>query len=112
VVHSDALRGERFALRARVDVGGFVYALGAAQRVLLTDLPVFAEGVTRVSVSTSPGLETEHGSGVPSAAAVTRIGDWRCCGPVSLTDWEPEYGRLAEAQVKWEREHGHALPAG
>ena len=24
--------------------------------------------------------------------------------------WEPEYGRPAEAQAKWEREHGHTLP--
>ena len=24
--------------------------------------------------------------------------------------WEPEYGRPAEAQVQWEREHGRAIP--
>jgi tRNA threonylcarbamoyladenosine biosynthesis protein TsaB len=29
---------------------------------------------------------------------------------VSLDGWEPEYGRLAEAQVKWEAEHGRELP--
>jgi tRNA threonylcarbamoyladenosine biosynthesis protein TsaB len=33
-------------------------------------------------------------------------------GPVDLATWEPAYGRLAEAQVKWEREHGRALPSG
>jgi tRNA threonylcarbamoyladenosine biosynthesis protein TsaB len=27
-------------------------------------------------------------------------------GPVDLALWEPDYGRLAEAQVRWEREHG------
>ena len=31
-------------------------------------------------------------------------------GPVDLARWEPIYGRLAEAQVKWEAEHGRALP--
>ena len=31
-------------------------------------------------------------------------------GPVNLAVWEPVYGRLAEAQVKWETTHGRALP--
>jgi tRNA threonylcarbamoyladenosine biosynthesis protein TsaB len=31
-------------------------------------------------------------------------------GPVDLDAWEPDYGRLAEAQVRWEAEHGRALP--
>jgi len=30
-------------------------------------------------------------------------------GPVELESWEPDYGRLAEAQVKWEAAHGRAL---
>ena len=29
-----------------------------------------------------------------------------------LAAWEPSYGRLAEAQVKWEAEHGRPLVAG
>lgn len=29
--------------------------------------------------------------------------------PVALDGWEPEYGRLAEAQVKWEAAHGRPL---
>jgi tRNA threonylcarbamoyladenosine biosynthesis protein TsaB len=31
-------------------------------------------------------------------------------GPVDLASWEPDYGRLAEAQVRWERAHGRPLP--
>jgi tRNA threonylcarbamoyladenosine biosynthesis protein TsaB len=31
---------------------------------------------------------------------------------VSLAAWEPAYGRLAEAQVKWETEHGRSLATG
>lgn len=31
--------------------------------------------------------------------------------PVALDRWEPEYGRLAEAQVKWEATHGRPLVA-
>ena len=30
--------------------------------------------------------------------------------PVNLASWEPLYGRMAEAQVKWEAEHGRPLP--
>ena len=32
-------------------------------------------------------------------------------GPVDLAAWEPDYGRLAEAQVKWEAAHGRPLTA-
>jgi len=31
-------------------------------------------------------------------------------GPVDLASWEPDYGRLAEAQVRWEAAHGRPLP--
>ena len=31
-------------------------------------------------------------------------------GPVDLASWEPNYGRLAEAQVRWEAAHGRPLP--
>ncbi len=31
-------------------------------------------------------------------------------GVVDLNAWEPTYGRLAEAQVKWEAQHGRKLP--
>jgi tRNA threonylcarbamoyladenosine biosynthesis protein TsaB len=31
--------------------------------------------------------------------------------PVALALWEPDYGRKAEAQVKWEVAHGRELPA-
>ena len=30
-------------------------------------------------------------------------------GPVDLASWEPDYGRLAEAQVRWEAAHGRKL---
>lgn len=32
--------------------------------------------------------------------------------PADLDSWEPVYGRLAEAQVKWEAAHGRSLDAG
>jgi tRNA threonylcarbamoyladenosine biosynthesis protein TsaB len=31
---------------------------------------------------------------------------------VPIGSWEPDYGRLAEAQVKWEADHGRSLATG
>ena len=45
----------------------------------------------------------------PRAASVVRLGAWLAQPPVSLAAWEPDYGRLAEAQVKWEQAHGRPL---
>ena len=46
----------------------------------------------------------------PRASSVMRLGAWLALPPVSLAAWEPDYGRLAEAQVKWEQAHGRPLP--
>lgn len=46
----------------------------------------------------------------PHARGVTRLEEWLGeSGPVDLAVWEPRYGRVAEAQAKWEREHGRPL---
>ncbi|HEU5218169.1 MAG TPA: tRNA (adenosine(37)-N6)-threonylcarbamoyltransferase complex dimerization subunit type 1 TsaB [Gemmatimonadales bacterium] len=51
-------------------------------------------------------------AGLPSAGALLALvgapgGAERI---LALDDWEPTYGRPAEAQVKWETVHGRALP--
>lgn len=111
VVHADAMRGERFAQRVRVDSDGLVFVEGAVQRIAAADLRTFSDGVPLISAGPSPRAELADVERSPAAAAVRWIGDWAGCGPVVLERWEPEYGRLAEAQVVWERSHGHALPA-
>jgi tRNA threonylcarbamoyladenosine biosynthesis protein TsaB len=46
----------------------------------------------------------------PHARAVSRLLDQiLSAGPVAIETWEPDYGRLAEAQVRWELAHGKAL---
>ncbi|HEY9514484.1 MAG TPA: tRNA (adenosine(37)-N6)-threonylcarbamoyltransferase complex dimerization subunit type 1 TsaB [Gemmatimonadaceae bacterium] len=46
----------------------------------------------------------------PRASGFSRLRTWlERDGPVDLASWEPSYGRLAEAQVRWEREHGRPL---
>ncbi len=50
---------------------------------------------------------------VPHARGVAKLGDLVPWPPAAdLAGWEPNYGRLAEAQVKWEAAHGRALTAG
>jgi len=49
-------------------------------------------------------------NGAPRAGAVVRLLDRVVrSGPVDIDHWEPAYGRLAEAQVKWEATHGRPL---
>jgi tRNA threonylcarbamoyladenosine biosynthesis protein TsaB len=45
----------------------------------------------------------------PRAENIVRLAAWLDLPPVSLSAWEPDYGRLAEAQVTWERVHGRPL---
>lgn len=42
-------------------------------------------------------------------AVIPRLGEIQSRGAVDLDAWEPAYGRLAEAQVKWEAAHGRPL---
>src|SRR5215210_7029828 len=45
----------------------------------------------------------------PHARGVARLLDQIVsAGPVAIETWEPDYGRLAEAQVRWELAHGRA----
>jgi tRNA threonylcarbamoyl adenosine modification protein YeaZ len=115
----DAMRGERYAavvtLEARageqglavvgydylgVHAGDALAALAAEHRV---------EGV----IDAGAGDATADG-----AAAFAIALDGRRVGPpaaltlapVDLALWEPDYGRKAEAQVKWEAQHGRELP--
>ena len=54
---------------------------------------------------TRPGVRTApHARNV---AYLTKLLD--ATAPADLARWEPQYGRLAEAQVRWEAEHGRPL---
>jgi len=60
----------------------------------------------------SPSVIEDAITAAPRAAAVTRLEALiAATGPVDIDRWEPAYGRLAEAQVKWETAHGRPLPA-
>jgi len=102
----DAMRGECFALRIVQGPNGAAIPveppkLLSAQE--LQDLRLRERALHLVG----PGQETDahpHARGVaPILASVIQA------GAVNLGSWEPDYGRLAEAQVRWESAHGRPL---
>lgn len=110
----DAMRGEWYVGLYEIDSEQGLKELERA-RIVASDAlePLATEYDARlVSSSPLPGSEAAIVA-APRAAAVTRLGAWLDeAGPVDLASWEPAYGRLAEAQVKWETAHGRPLPAG
>jgi tRNA threonylcarbamoyladenosine biosynthesis protein TsaB len=100
----DAMRGERYAQVVVVHADGRVtgdgtHALATADQLAAFGLPVIGplEGAPLMP----------HARGVAAL-----LGDALAAGPVALDAWEPSYGRLAEAQVRWEAAHGRPLAAG
>ena len=54
----------------------------------------------------------EHVSASPHARGFAMmLGDILESGECNIDSWQPEYGRAAEAQVKWEAAHGRPLSA-
>ncbi|HSU93227.1 MAG TPA: tRNA (adenosine(37)-N6)-threonylcarbamoyltransferase complex dimerization subunit type 1 TsaB [Gemmatimonadaceae bacterium] len=100
----DALRGDVFAAAySRADD-----AVAELAPVRLVARDSLAREAARLQ-ATVVGPE-ERPRTNPRAANVVRLGAWLAQPPVPLAAWEPDYGRLAEAQVKWEQAHGRPLP--
>ena len=112
VVHADALRGERYAQAIEIFGDGRVMEQGPVVRIAFDALEQLADNRQRLAVLASPDPALEVRIVTADASKVLRCDDWLVVGPVSLDMWEPAYGRLAEAQVKWEEAHGLSLPVG
>jgi tRNA threonylcarbamoyladenosine biosynthesis protein TsaB len=102
----DALRGQWFAEDVAVRPDGEI-RLESETRLLAADrLREDAEraGAARVL---GPGWEGDlwpHARGFASMLdSIERL------GRVDLETWEPDYGRVAEAQARWEAQHGRPL---
>ena len=105
----DALRGEHYVGRFEVGDGGDVRALGPERRMPTDQLQARAESEHAVLVG--PGFD-EHLRTEPRAGGAARLASVIDATPAAdLAGWEPAYGRLAEAQVKWEATHGRSLEA-
>jgi len=100
----DAMRGESFVSFIDIDQAGRLAGAGEVARVPTSDLAVLAHGVTLIGPTSGV-----HAS--PHARGVARLIGTAWLREADRDRWEPDYGRLAEAQVKWEAAHGRPLPA-
>jgi tRNA threonylcarbamoyladenosine biosynthesis protein TsaB len=102
----DAMRGERYAALFEVSAGGGMRELERLGRIPVAQLSTVCERLGARAIGPREMIEASpHARGVAPL-----LGAILAAGPVPLDGWEPEYGRLAEAQVKWEAEHGRELP--
>ena len=93
-----AMRGEVFALPVERDAAGVVRSGDAT---IIAD-----ESADREAEKAGARRVSER----PHARAVANVLAWVVStGPCDIDSWEPQYGRLAEAQVKWEAAHGRPL---
>jgi tRNA threonylcarbamoyladenosine biosynthesis protein TsaB len=101
----DALRGESFVAEFEHNEG-VVRALDTLRLVATQDVATIAAAADARPVGPD---HPDHW--MPHARGVTLLmASIVAAGPVNLASWEPLYGRMAEAQVKWETTHGRALP--
>jgi tRNA threonylcarbamoyladenosine biosynthesis protein TsaB len=101
LVTLDALRDEWYAAVYTRRQDGGVVEDQAARLVAKDGLAAFAASVEATVIGAAGRHAEPHASGcLGLAEAIERS------GPVDIERWEPAYGRLAEAQVKWEAAHG------
>ena len=103
----DAMRGEFYAARVTLGPDHDATQTGPTRLITAEELASLGGGKSGLRII-GPGQELDfhpHARGVAPVLDSIVNG-----GAVDLALWEPEYGRLAEAQVRWEAEHGRALP--
>ena len=102
----DALRGEMYVAGFQLDDrGGLVECLPL--RLVLSD----HVAALAASIGATPIGPSQRLHAMPRASGALRLSALGARG-VDVGRWEPEYGRKAEAQAKWEAAHGTALPSG
>jgi tRNA threonylcarbamoyladenosine biosynthesis protein TsaB len=103
----DAMRDEQYAQLYLLSAGGAFTEGGPAFMAPTAQMVQRASELNAVIVGPAYQSAPPHAS---AAARITNIID--VAQPADLAAWEPVYGRRAEAQVKWEAEHGRPLAAG
>jgi len=101
----DAMRGDAYVQRIRKAPDGRVMELTDA---------ALSGGSEALERAARDGVVTIGGANamlprIPHARGF-RVLLGEVASQVEVSSWEPLYGRLAEAQVQWERRHGQTLP--
>lgn len=103
------------ALRDEAYVAGYSVAASGGIDVILPERLVRQHDVAQVAgalgaLPVGPGRGIDRGPHARGAGALEPL--ISASGPVDLASWEPDYGRKAEAQTRWEAAHGQPLPLG
>lgn len=98
----DAMRGDVYAAVVESQ-SGIVVSIAASQL-----LPRAAIGALAAQHGATVVGAGESIDAAPHARGLARV-EPTLVQTVSIDSWEPAYGRLAEAQVKWEAAHGRSL---
>ena len=103
VVALDAMRGDFFWQDVNVDASGSIVP-GHSSRTSRADLERHAESRSARIIGPAEAAPLS-----PHARGFARLIEQSLARPVEMTTWEPNYGRKAEAQVRWEAAHGREL---
>lgn len=103
----DAMRGDSYVQEFSVDDSGRIEVAGAQAVVATAALGDLARDSAAMAVGPARSGAERAAPHARGAAMLTNMID--VTQPADLGAWEPLYGRQAEAQVKWEAEHGRAL---
>ena len=101
----DALRGEVYVAAYDIATDGTAHEIAQPRLCAAADVDDVAAALEATIMG--PGRRV---AGEPHARGALRLVRSGVGRRVDLSTWEPEYGRLAEAQVKWEAAHGRPLP--
>jgi tRNA threonylcarbamoyladenosine biosynthesis protein TsaB len=103
----DAMRGESFAQVIEVTAAGTVSEVSDLRVVREEEIEALARATNARTAGPGAGRTLDV---APHARGVARLDSHPALrSPVDLASWEPDYGRLAEAQVRWEKTHGRSL---
>lgn len=106
VVAIDAMRGDFFCQALEVRAPGSLVP-GESWRGSRADVEARSKSAGARIIG--PGESTTLAPHARGFALLMQLG---IAVPVEISAWEPDYGRKAEAQVRWEAAHGRELGTG
>jgi tRNA threonylcarbamoyladenosine biosynthesis protein TsaB len=102
----DALRGDAYVGGYAVDARGLVTSIFPERLVMQSEVHALAEELHADTIGPAQKIDrAPHARGIVALETLLQAS-----GPVDLARWEPDYGRKAEAQARWEAAHGRPLP--
>lgn len=106
----DAMRGEHYVQLFEIDAHLDLHVRSPLGMLPAGVVDAQAHSLDAVAIGPERGEVFSVTPHARAAARITKVIDG--IPPADLAGWEPGYGRLAEAQVKWEAQHGRPLVAG